>query len=218
MSYGLSIRNQDNVEIIGNTLEPSLRVIESGVMSSGVNVGYNDDPNAMLFVRPSTAGASIWGTTTGLISSPVNAQGYNLLYTSSGTIDYVKLKLCSDFSVTTGYGLVVYDNGATPLLVFSDAMRFILGSSSFALGASGGTISLIPNLSANRHKYISAFALGPYTFSTASTLTSSASFSSDGSSVTLTPVSYPALTSSSDVVNGLPSSLYMPKQINIIEC
>jgi len=179
MAYGIEIKNQDGVTIIDNTPFHVLEVIESGTMSSGAAISTSVDPNAVLFVRPSVSTAVIYG------SESYTSNGKNLSVTS-GIIEYVKLKTCRDSSVpVSGYGLVVYDNQTTPLLVFKDSMRYARMVAS--VSGSLGTIGIPMNVSLpSKKKFIAAHSLGIINFYDTFYSTVAAAFVADDSYITLT--------------------------------
>lgn len=201
MSYGIEIRNQDGFVIIDNA-SYNFQVISTGTYASGTYVPvYNPLPTGQyMFIRPSIQGSSIWrdATTT-------------RIFASVGDIDFIIIQSQKTLGVVTGYGLVAYDSSSTPLICFSDSVRFIrlLSTSNITL-TTGNTTIPMPTSLPGKYKYIDITSLGTVYSDTSGVYKNYVNFNTDSTATVGTifyanynPYAYPITT---------------PIQYNIIEC
>ena len=205
MAYGIEVKNQDGIIILDNSPYSVLAVIESGTYASGTNIPMQVDPNAMLFIRPTITSASIYGG--------VDNKGWgsnNSVNATSGTISYVKMRPMSSFPVS-GYGLAIYDNTGSPLLVFTDSAQYVrLMSSTTTAVTSTITIPMRATLS-GKYKYINRECLGIINQWTSGYDTVNVSFSAAGDAVYLDRHFF-------SQYNYAPRDRNITKQYNVIEC
>jgi len=92
--------------------EPTLRVIESGVLASGSKLAFAR-PAGALFVRAKNLGKKIYCNST---KTKIFCED------GGGGVAYVVVGNASDFAIPTGYGLAI--RSSTGILSFSNKMQF----------------------------------------------------------------------------------------------
>ena len=151
MTYGIEIRNQEDIIILDNTPYHTLVVIASGWLPNGTNLsGVNSYPNSQVFIRPHTNGQ--W-----LRFTPI---GGRVVACTDG-IDYIRVRTVKE-ETASGYGLAIYDNQGATNLVFSDNKQFATYRKSVTFPvqlAETYTHYTLPATYPGRKKYINLDAL-----------------------------------------------------------
>jgi hypothetical protein len=147
MSYGGIITNADGIVLLDNLPFHGFEVIAKGIVANGTAMSsLYSGTGISTFIRPLSGG----GIYTDITLNIITANGSN--------IEYVQIASAAA-SPVSGFGLVLYDNTASPGLVFSSNMPFVKLRLSVMYNPGTATFPVIATAT-GMNKYISLNAMG----------------------------------------------------------